>query len=379
MIRTKILPLGCLPAALALASCGGAGPEPSGPTAEPAPPGDATMAGAVLTTEVDADSGEPAAPVATEFPQETAQIYLVARLNDVPAGTEIEVAWIGPASPDPFYTSRSTSSGGPTLVAKLLPPLGGFEVGSHRAFVYVAKQRLGSVTFRIGKSEARWTGVRELNVSGAVEAFTHKAIDPRTSFHQGISKVYASFLVRTDDDRPFVRITWLRDDGVLLENDLECGGEVRCLDVYDTKKPMPGGDYSVEVDVNGEMLSRKSFHVGGTPVGPVLDYAALGAAKGKKKMPRKSDDTLTFKSGVRALRVGVRLLTLPDEAAIRVQWVAIDGGGGTLHESEVAVTGGGDKSEVVDWEPETPLAAGRYKAVILLGQRVMEELGFTVE
>jgi len=380
MRRTDIVLIGCLLGSLGLASCAGSAPEPTGPTGPP-PTREITMRDAALSTAVDPETKRPAAETATVFPEDTAQIFLVATLENLPPDAEIEVKWLQSGKGDPLYVSTSKASGDHQLVAKLLPPMGKFQIADYQVFVYVSGLRLGSVRFRVGAAETRWTGVRELNVSGAVEAYTNKALEPRTSFHQGISKIYVSFLVRTDDERPYVRVSWLLDDEVFLQNDLECGGDVRCVDVYEAKKPIVGGDYGVEVDVNGEVLSHKTFHVGDTPVAPVLDFAALGVAKGKKKMPRGSPKgPVAVKSGVKGLRVGFKLLALPDEATVRVKWVAVrDGGDELLDTTEVALTGGGAKTEVVDWEPETPLEPGRYKAMITLGERVLEELGFTIE
>jgi hypothetical protein len=331
-----------------------------------------------LTTDVDPDTKRPAAEVTTAFTEDTEQIFLVATIDNLPSETEVQVKWISHLKDEPIYVSRMTATGTLQLVAKLLPPMGRFEPGDYQAIVFVGKQRLGKASFRVGAVETRWTGVRELNLSGAVAAFTNKAIDSRTSFHQGITRIYATFLVRTDDENPFVRVTWLEDEEPFLENDIECGGEVRCMDLYDTKKPIPGGQYAVEVDVNGDVLARKTFHVGGKPVGPVIDFAAVGAAKGKKRMPRWSAEPATLKAKTRGVRVGFRLLTLPDEARVRVEWISVDSGE-ELYVNEVEFTGGGEKSEVVDWEPESPLEPGDYMAVIKLGDRVMEELGFTIE
>jgi hypothetical protein len=378
MTRSLILPITCLLAALFCAYCGGGAPEPVAPAGPPQPSGDVTMSEPMLTTDVDPDTKQPAAEVTTSFSTDTKQIFLVTTIENLPPDTEVEVKWLSSAKSTPIHISSSTATGTYFLVAKLLPPMGSFEPGTYQAYVYVNNQRLGGLSFRVGAKESRWTGVRELNLSGAVRAFTNEALDARTSFHQGITKIYVTFLVRTDDENPYVRVSWSRDDDVFLENDIECGGEVRCADVYETKKPIPGGDYEVAIDVNGDVLSHKTFHVGGKPVGPVIDFAALGAAKGKKKMPRGKDGPVALKSGVKGIRVGFRLLTLPDEARVKVAWVSI-GTGEQLYANEVEFTGGGEKSEVVDWEPESPLEPGDYKAVIKLGDRVMEELGFTIE
>jgi len=378
MNRSMILPITCLLAAFACTSCGGSAPEPVAPVDTGSTSAEVSMSEPQLTTDVDPDTKQPAAEVADTFSTDTKQIFLVATIENLPPDTEVTVDWLDSKKTEPLYIYRATATGTHQLVSKLLPPMGAFEPGAYQAFVYVNKQRLGSVSFRVGATETRWTGVRELNLSGAVAAYTNKAIEPRSSFHSGIRKIYASFLVRTDDENPYVRVSWSRGDSVMFENDLDCGGDVRCVDVYETKKPIPDGDYEVAIDVNGDVLSHKTFQVRGKPVGPVIDFAAVGAARGKKKMPRGSDEPVAIKGSAKGVRVGFRFLTLPDEARVKVEWVDV-ASGETLFTNEVELTGGGTKSEVVDWKPESPLDAGEYKVVLTLGSRLVEELAFTVE
>jgi hypothetical protein len=360
------------------AGCGGSAPEPTASTAAEPESFEMSMTSAELTTKVDDETRTAAAPVADEFPVETYAIYLVARLTGLPPDTELEVSWTSLKGGDPLYVSRTTASGDYTLLARLRPPGAQFQPGGYQAFVYANNQGLGSVRSRIGDPEQRWTGVRELATSAAVEAWTHKPIEPKSSFYKGVRKVYATFLVGTDDPNPYVRIAWFRGEQVLFENDLECGNEKRCVDVYELKKPIPTGDYTVEVDVNGSMLSRRSFHVGGDSLSPVLDHAALGVAKGKKKMPKRPQTV--FGSKLSGLRCGVRFKNLPDETRITVEWFAVKGGGDERrHVSEATISGGGTKIEVLDWEIGGELDPGRYKATILLGERKLTEIGFTVE
>jgi hypothetical protein len=358
--------------------CGGSTPEP---TEQPEPAAESfemELTSAELTTSVDEENRTAAAPVADEFPVETRAIYLVAVITGLPPDTALEVSWSSLKGGDPLYVSRATASGDYTMLARLRPPGAQFQPGAYQAFVYANNHKLGSVRFRIGDPEQRWTGVRELTTSAAVEAWTHKPIEPKSSFYKGVRKVFATFLVGTDDPNPYVRLSWFRGEQVLFENDLECGNEKRCVDVYELKKPIPTGDYAVEVDVNGDMLSRRSFHVGGDSVSPVLDHAALGVAKGKKKLPKRPQSVFTPK--LSGLRCGVRFLNLPDETRVTVQWFAVKAGGDEqLHKSEAKIEGGGTKIEVLDWEIDGALDPGRYKAVILLGERKLTELAFTVE
>ncbi len=363
---------------VSLCSCGGAGTKVQDVTAHPvAQPGEPAMAGAVLTTAVDSNS-ESAAPASTDFGRNTERIYLIAELTDLAPDTEIDVSWSSMKGGEPLHRSTDTGSGDHKLVADIRAPSGGFEVGDYQVFVYANNARLGHASFHIGGKAKDWTGVRGLMVSSAITAWTNEAIDPKSSFSRGTKRIYAVFQVRTDKPSPFVRVTWLRGEKELAVNDLECG-EVRCVDSYEKGKQVPLGDYKVEIDVNGEVMARRSFHVGGDSVSPMLMHAALGVAKGKKKrMPKRHNEV--FKGPTSGLRCGVRISNLPDEAVVRVTWIAVtDSGEEEKHKAEEIVKGGGSQTAVVDWPIDGALEPGRYKAVVNLGSRKLEELAFTVK
>jgi hypothetical protein len=365
--------------ALLLGGCGGAdtaAPEVIGPRAvEPEAP---SMSGAVLTTAVDSGR-ESAAPASLAFALDTERIFLLADLAGLVPDTELEVRWGALHAAEPLHVSRETASGEHRLVAAFPAPPGGFEAGGYHVQVLAGGALLGRVDFRVGGKAQEWTGVRGLQTSSAVTAWTHEPIEPGTSFPDGTRRVHATFQVRTSDPRPFVRVTWLKDGRELRSSDLECGREVRCVDAYEKGGRVPSGDYEVEVQVNGEVLAERGFHVGGDPIGPLLLHAALGVAKGKgRQLPARHAEVFT--GPVSGLRCGVRLSTLPEEARVKVIWVALtDGGEEQRHESEEIVTGGGTRTAVVDWPVDGSLEPGRYKAVVLLGSRKLEELAFTVK
>ncbi len=363
-----------------LCSCGGAGTEVQDVVTAPpvTQPGVPAMTGAVLTTAVDS-KGESAGPTATDFGRVTERIYLIAEFTDLPPDTRIDVSWSSMKGGEPLHSSTDLGSGNYKLVTNLRAPEGGFEVGDYQVFVYADNKRLGNVNFHIGGKGKDWKGVRGLLVSSAVTAWTNEAIEPRTSFSKGTRRIYAGFQVRTSSPNPYVRVAWLRGGKELAVNDLECGAEVRCVDAYEKGKQVPLGDYEVEIDVNGEVMARRSFHVGGDSVSPMLMYAALGVAKGKKKqMPRRHNKV--FKGRMSGLRCGVRIANLPDEAVVKVAWIAVtDTGEEEKYVAEDIVKGGGSKIAVVDWPIDGALEPGRYKAVINLGSRKLEELPFTVK
>ncbi len=380
MLPMKYKTISMVALAALLCSCGGAGTEvqdvvTAPPVAQPAEP---AMGSAVLTTAVDSN-GESAGPTATDFGRVTERIYLIAELTDLAPDTKIDVSWSSTKGGEPLHRSTDTGSGDYKLVANLRAPSGGFEVGDYQVFVYANNARLGHVSFHIGGKGKDWTGVRGLMVSSAVTAWTNEPIEPKTSFSRGTRRIYAGFQVRTNNPSPYVRVTWLRGEKELAVNDLECGREVRCIDAYEKGKQVPLGDYVVEIDVNGEVMARRSFHVGGDSVSPMLMHAALGVAKGKKKrMPNRHNEV--FKGRMSGLRCGVRISNLPDEAVVRVAWIAVkDSGEEEKHKAEEIVRGGGSKIAVVDWPIDGALEPGRYKAVVTLGSRKLEELAFTVK
>ena len=264
-----------------------------------------------------------------------------------------------PAAPEPQPTPSTpgvdTGRGAETTGDSAAPPVDGRD-GSNRG----------------------WTGVRELFVSAAITAWTKKPIEPRESFPTGTNRVYATFLVHTKSPSPYVNVSWLEDGRELSSGALECGGDVPCVDAYEKGKQIPDGDYEVEVQVDGEVMAQRSFHVGGAAMSPVLDHVALGVAKGKKAMPQSHSDT--FKAKISGMRCGVRIANLPEEAAVEIRWVlAAEGGDEEKFVSEEKLTGGGTQSAVLDWPVESDLAPGRYKAVVEVGSRKLAEIEFTVE
>lgn len=258
-----------------------------------------------------------------------------------------------PAPPAPVV---GTGGGAGTAVESSAPPVDGRDGG-----------------------DRGWTGVRELFVSSAVTAWTTKPIEPRESFPAGTKRVYATFLVRTTrSSSPYVRVAWLEGERELSSGVLECGGDVRCVDAYEKGKRIPDGDYEVEVQVDGEVMARRGFHVGGAPMSPMLDHVALGVARGKKTMPPRHSDT--FQARTSGMRCGVRIANLPEEADVGVRWVlAAEGGDEEKFASGEKLAGGGTRTAVLDWPVEGDLAPGRYKAVVEVGSRKLAEVGFTVE
>lgn len=371
----------CL-ASLVVTGCGGGAPEPDttpvAATAAAVAPSEPTLVSAVLTTELNDEGLAPAAPTATEFGPETPQIFLVAELAGLPEGSELEAVWMASDRSKPLYTSTATAAGSHTLVSKLLPSGNMFAEGKYRVSIWVNRSELGGVHFSIGEPESRFTVVKELNLAAWVEVISKRPIDPKLSFRSGIKTITASFVVKGARPGSTIRVLWYKGDDLLIENDLEYEGTQRYALSFEQGRQINDGEYTVEVEVEGEMLGRRSFHVGGTTVSPVVDHVALGVAKGKAAMPKKH--LASFKASTKGLRCGIGFLTLPDNAKVKVEWFAInEDGEQLLGTSETALTEGGKQVAVLDWTPEGGLASGPHKAVITLGSRKMAEVGFEIQ
>ena len=95
-------------------------------------------------------------------------------------------------------------------------------------------------------------------------------------------------------------------------------------------------------------------------------------------MPKKSKKA--FKSNVRSIVCGMRLLDLPDNARVEVKWVSlVDEGEDLKQTTETQIESGGNSSAGVAWEPGGNLAKGQYMAVISVNGRKLRELPFTIE
>jgi cell division protease FtsH len=93
--------------------------------------------------EIDPETRRPAAEATTVFSEDVGQIFLVATLESLPPGSEIEVRWLSSRLSEPLYVSTFTGSGVHALVAKLLP--GAQPI--HKATIIPRGQSLGMVSF----------------------------------------------------------------------------------------------------------------------------------------------------------------------------------------------------------------------------------------
>jgi len=378
---TKRLAFVACAALLPLAGCGGAAPpiaepepvEPEGPSKLLEP----TLISAELTTEVN-DDGTPAAPADTNFGPEAPAIFLVAELDGLPEDCEIEAVWTSSARSKPLYTSTATGAGRHRLVSKLIPRGNMFEIGKYRVAIWLNRAEIGGVHFSVGEKASRFTTVKELNLSAWTEVVSKRPIDSKLSFRSGIKTVNVSFVVKGAQPGATIRVMWLRGENLLIEEDLEHEGTRRYALPFEQGKAIKDGEYAVEIEVDGEVLAKRTFQVGGKTVSSVVDHAALGVAKGKAKFPKGKKTT--FKASTKGLRIGIGFFSLPDNAKVKVEWVALtEDGEQLLHTSEVTLEEGGKQAPVIDWTIEGQLAPGPHKAVIILGSRKMAELPFTIE
>ncbi len=220
--------------------------------------------------------------------------------------------------------------------------------------------------------------VRKLLTSPALEVQTNVAIKPTSSFRKRIKKVYASFTVTGLEAGGTIRVLFYRDESLIEEFDIESEGEKRYAAALENPKGLARGDYAVEVEVEGDMFARRTFFVGDTNIGPAVERAALGTALNRNRMPKRQKKV--FKRGTPAIRCGLSLLSLPDDATVEVQWVALkDNGEKLLHTTETKVQQGGSSTVGMTWKPGGKLSLGPHKAVILVNKRKLEELPFIVK
>lgn len=332
-----------------------------------------------LTTAADEKRHVATAPPSTEFLPDTKQIFLIGTLDTSPGDAQVEVHWFKAEENEPLYISREPVSEDNVVMSRFRPSGDSFASGDYHVLVYVADKETTNVNFRV--TDRRSGGrlrVKELSVAEAVEVQTKQAINANTSFRSGVSKIWASFYVGGLEEGATIRVVWYRNDDLVKEDDLESEGEKRYAVAFEQGKGLANGEWAVEVEVEGEMFARRTFHVGGSNIGPVVDRAELGLALGKNGMPKK--EMSEFKKGTSKIHCGMRILDMPDDSTVEVVWVYLkDGGEDVVHSTETKIEQGGTSTVSSTWEPGGKLESGSYMAVISLNGRKMSEIPFTVK
>ncbi|MCP4600088.1 MAG: hypothetical protein GY847_06040 [Proteobacteria bacterium] len=368
----------------ALTGCG-ASAQSSSSVVEPALDGpvaskpQSVLTRAELTTAVDKERMLASAPTATEFLPGTQQIFFVGTLTDLPDDAEIEVRWSKTSEGEPLYVSSAVASGTHSFLSKLLSRRRDLASGQYKAIVYVNKEEIGGVLFRIAdRRSGGVVRVKELAVAAAVEVQTNRAIDAKLSFRKRIKKVFASFFVSGLEEGATIRVLWYHNEELKEEYDIESKGEKRYAVVFNNRKGLANGDWSVEVEVLGEVFAERTFFIGDDSSGPGIDRAALGTSLGRNRMPKRVKTI--FKPNTNVIRCGIRFLDMPQDTKIEVQWVSLNNGSEKLlHTSDAEIQKSGSSAIGVEWNPDGNLQPGPYKAAILVNGRKMEELPFTIE
>ncbi|MDJ0762297.1 MAG: hypothetical protein QNJ97_04855 [Myxococcota bacterium] len=332
-----------------------------------------------LTTAVNMQTLVATAPIATEFMQDTPIIYFIGTLENLPQDANIEIRWLMRTDIEPLTVSRTVGSGTHTFISHCRPPGDRFTGGEYWALVFVNGEEIGHAPFRIAdrRSGGRLR-VKELAVATSLEVQTKKVINPKTSFRRGTKNIMASFFVSGLEIGATIRALWYRDDQLIEENDIESQGEQRYAVSLESKKGLRKGDYAIEVEIDGEVMAHRSFHIGGEAVAPEVDRALLGTKLGKNHLPQHPKSV--FPSKTKTLACGIRFVNLPEDAHVQVKWIAIkEGGIDLLETSESRVPEGGNASLGLTWQPGSKLASGPHAAVIFLNDRKMAELPFTVK
>jgi hypothetical protein len=220
--------------------------------------------------------------------------------------------------------------------------------------------------------------VGQLLVSAAVEAQSNKAINPQTSFRSGVKSIFASFDIKGFHEGSTIRVIFYRDEDIIEERDIEKQADGRYAAELKEPRGLATGDYSVEVEVEGEMYAKRTFAVGNVDAGPSLDRAALGTELKNGGMPR--NEKTVFRRGGGAIKCGVKFLDLPENSRITFNWVSLaDEGEEIVNTSETVVKAGGNGTTGASWNPSGSVSTGRYKVEILVDEIKMAELVFTVK
>ena len=330
------------------------------------------------TVEVDDASLTSSAPVSTEFLPDTPKIFFLGKLAGIPVESEIEVRWSRSTQGEPFHATRAIGSGDYTVLSHISPKREELSEGEYWTIVTVNGRDVGKRSFRItNRRSGGMMRVKQLEVALSVDD-KHQAVSPSKSLPKGIEKVYASFFVSGVETGATIRVKWYRgEDNLIEEADIESEGEKRYSSALSQKK-LPIGDYSVEIEVEGEVFAQRSFYIGDSSGQTIIEKAALGTKLGKKQLPTKARQS--FKAGTKTIKCGIQFAYIPDGSKIEVSWVSMaTGQEDTLHTSKVDIKKGGYASVGLGWNPGKKLTKGAYKAVVLVNDVKRTELPFTVD
>jgi hypothetical protein len=220
--------------------------------------------------------------------------------------------------------------------------------------------------------------VKELAVSNSVETGTNLAVNPTRSFRKGTKKVFATFFVGGLEPGGTIRVRWLHEDNQIKEDDIESEGEKRYVVSMESPKGLARGDWSVEVEILGDVFAERSFFMGDDSGGPAVEEIALGTAVGKNRMPKKA--MTSFKSNAGAIHCGIRFLYATANSKIEIQWVSMaDGSENILQTTAAEVKKEGPTTVNMAWRPGKAMASGPYKAVIMVDGAKMQEIAFEVQ
>lgn len=375
---------------IGISACGGAAQTSRSEeiAAEPAPLSSASkeeivLTRADLTVATDASGLEAAAPTSVEFLPDTPAVYLVATLKNLPKEADIEVRWTESTMGPPIFVTHESGAGTYAFSSK-------FDLAKFAAEkalrgekiqvqVFVNGAKIGGAAFTV--SDRRSGGVlkvKGLAVSGAVETETYRPIKSSGSFRKGTKKVFASFYVGGLEPGASILVRWLHEDETVKEEDLASEGEKRYAVSIQNPRGLAFGDWTVEVEILGDVFAARSFFMGDESSGTAVEEAALGTAIGKNKMPKKAKTS--FKSKPGTIHCGIRFLYAPAGSNIEIRWVSMTQGSGDILQTTAAkVKNEGPAAMNMAWRPGKALPAGPYKAVILADGVVLQELPFEIK
>ncbi len=339
----------------------------------------AVLARADLTTAVNEKRYRATAPIVTEFTAEQPVIYMVGRLKQVPTDSTIEVHWFLDASTKPLLISHIQGSDRYQFVASFKPTERKFVRGSYTARVFVGGREVGGRSFMIHDKKIESAGIRvsKVRLSKKVKS-KMRAVRPTAKFKKETKKVYVSFNVTGADHGVVAEIQWIRGDRMFHSEDVALAGDRRYgANVYSTTG-LPNGSYEVKVLILNEVQATRSFAIGSTSAGTVVDTIALGLTLKEDNMPVKSMQV--FKRDTPVIQCGLRFLDLPPNTLIEIQWIQIEEDGEVVRYSNRSnLAAGGSGTMGAAWEPPYELDPGDYKTAVVINGEVQAEQTFTIE
>ena len=375
-----------------LIGCGGSGKRPgrsSDPDAEETDTEErmtaenmiprAVLVRAEFTREVDLQRFKATGEILEEFDPTVDVIYLVGKLKRVPTQATIEVRWFRDSRRDPILISDVHGSDRFSFVADFRPVEEDFIPGSHTARVFVDGAEVGGASFTITGEDPFAAGVRVKKPTVSTRVTRKmKPRQPSKLFKEKTKRLHVTFDIENATPGTEVTVRWLRNGNLFNEQEVGVAPKGRFGSEIESPSGLPSGNYTVEIEANGESKAETRFTIGEVSDGPAVDLLALGLALGGDNLP--TVEQTVFKVGHPAVKCGLRFLDVPPESIVEVRWIQLEEDSeSTWHTTRTAVTAGGSGTLSAVWEANGSFSEGLYKVVVLINDAAVAEKEFTIE